>query len=138
MRQISATPTTGKQMCIAQRQHIYRTIRIPHQTVPHSSEASYLSDRSTHEKYFAMLEVPSQEKMNEIAQVQQQKEGEWESKRRKSDATERDKAAELIQRNYRGYRERRIMKGMSLSPSTRWNSADESGCAGHDLMRWYS
>lgn len=32
-------------------------------------------------------------------------------------------AAQLIQRNYRGYRERRQLKGMGLDPSTRWVEA---------------
>ena len=36
---------------------------------------------------------------------------------------EEQKAAELIQRNYRGYRERRQMKGMGLDASTRWLEA---------------
>lgn len=33
---------------------------------------------------------------------------------------EHDKAAALIQRNYRGYRERRALQGHGLDPSTRW------------------
>ena len=36
---------------------------------------------------------------------------------------EERKAAELIQRNYRGYRERRQMKGMDMDASTRWLEA---------------
>jgi hypothetical protein len=36
---------------------------------------------------------------------------------------ERTKAAALIQRNYRGYRERRQMRGMGLDPSSRWVEA---------------
>lgn len=36
---------------------------------------------------------------------------------------EEQKAAELIQRNYRGYRERRQMKGMGMDASTRWLEA---------------
>ncbi|GKT64696.1 IQ calmodulin-binding domain-containing protein [Colletotrichum tofieldiae] len=41
--------------------------------------------------------------------------------RSNSDAVNR--AATLIQRNYRGYRVRREMQGLSLDPSTRWVSA---------------
>jgi hypothetical protein len=36
---------------------------------------------------------------------------------------EKEKAAALIQRNYRGYRERRQMKGIGMSPATRWSEA---------------
>jgi len=36
---------------------------------------------------------------------------------------ERRKAAGIIQRNYRGHRERRMLEGMSLDPSTRWLEA---------------
>ena len=36
---------------------------------------------------------------------------------------ERTKAAALIQRNYRGYRERRQMQGMGLDPTSRWTEA---------------
>ncbi|KAG4430246.1 hypothetical protein IFR05_014272 [Cadophora sp. M221] len=36
---------------------------------------------------------------------------------------EREKAANLIQRNYRGHRERRMLNGLSLDPSTRWVEA---------------
>jgi hypothetical protein len=33
---------------------------------------------------------------------------------------EQKQAAELIQRNYRGYRSRRQLAGMGLDPSARW------------------
>lgn len=36
---------------------------------------------------------------------------------------ERSKAAELIQRNYRGYRERRQLRGMGMDAGTRWVEA---------------
>jgi hypothetical protein len=36
---------------------------------------------------------------------------------------EQERAAALIQRNYRGYRERRQLKGLGLSASTRWREA---------------
>jgi hypothetical protein len=36
---------------------------------------------------------------------------------------ERERAAGLIQRNYRGHRERRMLAGMSLDPSSRWVEA---------------
>lgn len=37
--------------------------------------------------------------------------------------SERERAAGLIQRNYRGHRERRMLDGMSLDPSSRWVEA---------------
>lgn len=36
------------------------------------------------------------------------------------EASEQRQAAEMIQRNYRGYRERRQLQGMGLDASTRW------------------
>jgi hypothetical protein len=36
-------------------------------------------------------------------------------------------AAEVIQRNYRGYRDRRALKGFGLDPSTRWIEAIKEG-----------
>ncbi|KDN68511.1 putative IQ calmodulin-binding domain-containing protein [Colletotrichum sublineola] len=43
--------------------------------------------------------------------------------RERSDSDAVNRAATLIQRNYRGYRVRREMRGLSLDPSTRWVSA---------------
>ncbi|OHW98886.1 IQ calmodulin-binding motif domain protein [Colletotrichum incanum] len=43
--------------------------------------------------------------------------------RERSDSDAVNRAATLIQRNYRGYRVRREMQGLSLDPSTRWVSA---------------
>ncbi|KAF2719896.1 hypothetical protein K431DRAFT_103262 [Polychaeton citri CBS 116435] len=43
------------------------------------------------------------------------------------DAQARDAAAALIQKNYRGYRERRAMSGWGLDPSTRWMEALKEG-----------
>jgi hypothetical protein len=41
------------------------------------------------------------------------------SERRQSQA-EKEEAAQLIQRNYRGYRERRQLNGIGLDASARW------------------
>ena len=38
----------------------------------------------------------------------------------KADTEEQRQAAQLIQRNYRGYRERRQLQGMGLDASARW------------------
>lgn len=37
-----------------------------------------------------------------------------------ADTEEQKQAAQLIQRNYRGYRERRQLQGMGLDASARW------------------
>lgn len=42
---------------------------------------------------------------------------------------QQEQAAQVIQRNYRGYRERRQLKGIGLSASTRWSEVgDHSFC----------
>ncbi|KAI7360239.1 hypothetical protein KC320_g255 [Hortaea werneckii] len=76
------------------------------------------------------LALPSPEKLKEIAakqDVQAQKIRERRAAQthtRASVATERrTNAAELIQRNYRGYRQRRQMQGYAIDPSTRWLEA---------------
>ncbi|KAI7517684.1 hypothetical protein KC331_g21580 [Hortaea werneckii] len=73
------------------------------------------------------LALPPPEKLKEIAakqDVQAQKIRERRAAQahaRASLATERrTNAAELIQRNYRGYRQRRQMQGYAIDPSTRW------------------
>jgi len=82
----------------------------------------------THEEYIDSLIPPTQQKMDEIAEIQDHKEAEIIQKNavkgnpNLSDG-DRDKAAALIQRNYRGYRERRQINGMGLDPSSRWVEA---------------
>lgn len=66
--------------------------------------------------------------MQEIAEVQDKNEEEILEKRVGNghpDMSAEDcaKAAALIQRNFRGYRERRQMKGMGLDPTSRWIDA---------------
>lgn len=48
---------------------------------------------------------------------------------RKSDTgtDEQKQAAQMIQRNYRGYRERRQLQGMGLDASARWAEAIRDG-----------
>lgn len=84
----------------------------------------------SHKDYIDSLETPSREVVQRIAAVQEKKEVENIKRRLSMQASgdemnesERLKAAELIQRNYRGHRERRMLNGMSLDPSTRWVEA---------------
>lgn len=74
-------------------------------------------------------ELPSKEKLREIAARQDAKEKEIKEARQRRLSTcdqpldEQEAAAEIIQRNYRGYRQRREMRGLGLSASTRWFDA---------------
>jgi hypothetical protein len=44
-----------------------------------------------------------------------------------------EEAAQLIQRNYRGYRERRQLKGIGLDASARWAEVGDHPHAQHDV-----
>lgn len=65
--------------------------------------------------------------MSSIADTQIRNEQEIESKYKSSPistSSDRDsKAAQVLQRTYRGHRERRQLAGLSLDPSTRWTEA---------------
>lgn len=96
------------------------------------SVATANSTRS-HKEYIDGLETPTPEMVSRIGDVQERKEVETIQKRLSFQTEnghptllsegEREKAAQLIQRNYRGHRERRMINGMSLDPSTRWVEA---------------
>lgn len=76
------------------------------------------------------LDVPTPEEMREIGRKQDERAKEIAERRRKqhaekhpsgdNDDEERDNAAKLIQKNYRGYRARRALNGFGLDPGTRW------------------
>ncbi|EFY85164.1 IQ calmodulin-binding motif protein [Metarhizium acridum CQMa 102] len=95
-------------------------------------------------EYMDSLVLPSQAKFEHIAQVQEEKE--VEARRRARDEwrrlstsgasdgihhsasaghhnRERDEAAKVIQKTFRGYRARRELQGYSLNASTRWVTA---------------
>ena len=63
---------------------------------------------------------PSRERIAEIAAKQDAKAAARKTAQRKRKSHEEEQAAQMIQRNYRGYRERRQLAGMSLDPSARW------------------
>ncbi|EKD18203.1 IQ calmodulin-binding motif protein [Drepanopeziza brunnea f. sp. 'multigermtubi' MB_m1] len=85
----------------------------------------------SHQEYLDTLEVPTSEMVERITAIQERKEAEIRKKRvpneggevGETDRAERERAANLIQRSYRGHRERRIMAGLSLDPTTRWLEA---------------
>jgi hypothetical protein len=67
------------------------------------------------------LAIPSPEVLREIAAKQDAKALELQKKRtNETGRDERHDAAKVIQKNYRGYRERRALQGYGLDPSTRW------------------
>ncbi|KAK6583381.1 hypothetical protein PZA11_004457 [Diplocarpon coronariae] len=86
------------------------------------------SSAQTHQDYLDSLEVPSPAMVERIGRIQERQEREI-IKKRISDENgalndeERERAANLIQRNYRGHRERRMLAGLSLDPTTRWVEA---------------
>jgi len=79
---------------------------------------------SSHQEYLDSLEVPSPNTVQRIGEIQEKKEEEIMQRLSGDlDHEEREKAANMIQRNYRGHRERRMLNGLSLDPSTRWVEA---------------
>jgi hypothetical protein len=94
------------------------------------SKASVATNSSvkSHKEYLDSLVTPTHEMVERISSLQEQKEVETIKKKLSEDHgelsnEERERAAALIQRNYRGHRERRMLAGMSLDPSTRWVEA---------------
>jgi len=72
--------------------------------------------------------LPSPEILRDIEHRQNERAKEIRERHRQNAHTdERANAAEIIQRNYRGYRERRALKGYGLDPSTRWLEALKDG-----------
>ncbi|OBT55785.1 hypothetical protein VE04_04283 [Pseudogymnoascus sp. 24MN13] len=107
----------------------------PPETRRHSHHPSINSRHSSHQEYIDSLPVPPPSELARIEYVQIQKEEDEKKAHRQSlsaDTPEhrhseegrgRNAAAELIQRNYRGYRERRQMRGWGLDPGSRWVEA---------------
>lgn len=78
------------------------------------------------------FQLPSVEVLKEIEKKQNERAKAVREKRLAAarEEDERTAAAEMIQRNYRGHRTRRAMKGFSLDPGTRWMEvcAEPSSC----------
>ncbi|KAK5015957.1 hypothetical protein LTR60_002274 [Cryomyces antarcticus] len=77
-----------------------------------------------------LQELPSKEVLREIAAKQDAKQKEIQSHKPSQKVDEQREAAEMIQRNYRGYRERRRLQGFGLDPQTRWIEAVKEGASG--------
>jgi hypothetical protein len=79
------------------------------------------------------LALPAPEVLAEIARKQEARAAEIRAARvarrqsKNGEEQERDKAAVMIQRNYRGHRTRRAMQGRGLDPSVRWIEALKEG-----------
>lgn len=71
----------------------------------------------SHKEYLETLKPPSPAEIERISNIQVQKEGEI---RERYESVQESDAAKLIQRAYRGHRERRQLNGLMLTPSTRW------------------
>ena len=67
--------------------------------------------------------MPSTAESESIAELQEKKEENINVKYKPPNNEEREKAARVLQRTYRGHRERRQLAGLSLDPSTRWTEA---------------
>lgn len=110
--------------------HTPSTTSISHHSKRHDSKFSVSTADSvrSHKEYLDSLEVPTLDMVEHIAEIQERKEEEIMAKRLSQEngtlnPEERTKAAQVIQRNYRGHRERRMLRGMSLDPSRRWIEA---------------
>ncbi|KAF4309684.1 hypothetical protein GTA08_BOTSDO02616 [Botryosphaeria dothidea] len=66
------------------------------------------------------LQVPSRDELEAIARRQDAKHAAMQAAKSQGQRDEEEAAAALIQRNYRGYKQRRELAGMGLDPSTRW------------------
>ena len=94
-------------------------------TGPKSSSSGSLR---SHQEYMETLVIPSPELVKQITIAQEKKEEEGLIKRLSMESLHtseerREKAAAVIQRNYRGHRARRMLNGLSLDPSSRWIEA---------------
>ena len=100
----------------------------------HSSKGSIMSTKSiselakSHQEYLDTLIPPSQELVQQITRAQEKKEEEVIMKNLSAESLHgsdkrRREAAAIIQRHYRGHRERRMLNGLSLDPSARWIEA---------------
>jgi len=113
--------------------HEPRTRRTSHHAKHDSNVSVGTRDSTTstrsHKEYLDSLVPPTQEVLQQIATAQEHKEEAAIMRRlsvdrpQLSEEERRRKAAAVIQRNYRGHRERRILQGKTLDPSTRWAEA---------------
>lgn len=121
----TATSSDGLDVLHSESQHTRYDSKI---SVSSNLTKSSIHSARSHQQYLDSLVPPSREELERIDKVQCVKEEAAIMKRlsvEDHDMTEeeRRKAAAMIQRNYRGHRDRRMLEGMSLDPSTRWIEA---------------
>ncbi|KAK2625553.1 hypothetical protein QTJ16_004865 [Diplocarpon rosae] len=113
----------------SQKSRVSNTASSPHYKKRDSKiSVSTGSSAQSHQEYLDSLEVPSPAMVEQIGRIQERQEREIIKKHMseendKLNDEEREKAANLIQRNYRVHRERRMLAGLSLDPTTRWVEA---------------
>lgn len=68
------------------------------------------------------LALPSPERLREIAAKQDERAKEIRARRAQQaqGLSDESQAAQVIQKNYRGHRDRRALQGYGLDPGTRW------------------
>ncbi|USW48241.1 Putative IQ domain-containing protein IQM [Septoria linicola] len=81
---------------------------------------SHESDKLSHQDYLNTLKVPTAAEIARISEIQVAKEEQISRKYCQHSAEEKD-AVRLIQRAYRGHRDRRSLYGLTLDPSSRWS-----------------
>ncbi|KAK3110537.1 hypothetical protein LTR53_015053 [Teratosphaeriaceae sp. CCFEE 6253] len=82
-----------------------------------------------------VLALPPPEELRAIAakqderakQIREKRALQLEQRASRGQSSEQAHAAQVIQRNYRGYRDRRALQGLGLDPSTRWIEAIKEG-----------
>ena len=78
--------------------------------------------------------------MSSIAEIHDKKEAHILDKCKVTDSVEarESHAAKVLQRNYRGHRERRQLRGLSLDPTTRWTEVSLAGSDTIDALLKFS
>ncbi|KAF7864084.1 hypothetical protein EAF04_007049 [Stromatinia cepivora] len=126
-RSATAATTTNTNHDRSNPQFPHNRSNPQHSHHPSRLSVSSKASSKSHQEYINSLAMPPPEVIQKINHVQEEKEKEAIAKRLGDDPNlgenERWKAAELIQRNYRGHRERRILAGKRLDVGTRWVEA---------------
>ena len=87
-----------------------------HVDTKQEGDSSHVPEAEVRDRYA----LPSPEVLREIAAKQDATAQKRKEQQRQKTFDEKDNAARLIQKNYRGYRTRRALKGYGLDPDTRW------------------
>ena len=100
-----------------------RTTELSQSWPPLCRADPYALDRSMETKSHDPFALPSPEKLRDIERKQNERakaNAERRAQERQQTPSRESGAAEVIQKNYRGYRARRMLQGHGIDPSTRW------------------